>query len=70
MDLCYNPTELEVFETSLNPDDRAMNKAVQLKQLYPGTVFLKTPNMPRPLYKSVQFNAFVDIDHTGDKLTR
>mmetsp|Transcript_4201 Transcript_4201/g.3989 ORF Transcript_4201/g.3989 Transcript_4201/m.3989 type:complete len:83 (-) Transcript_4201:95-343(-) len=41
-----------------------------MRTLYKDTVDHIPPNIPRPLWSSVQLNAFVDANHTEELLTR
>ena len=41
-----------------------------MRQLHPDSLEDIPPNMPEPLGKEVQINAFFDADHAGDRVTR
>ena len=69
-ELCYDPTKLDIHEPTILPQERAQYKANVMKMMYPEAIDYIPPNMPPPLGKSVQINAFVDADHAGELTTR
>ena len=70
MDLCYDPTKLNIKEPTVLPQERAQSRANVMKLLYPDAIDLMPPNMPKPRGRSIQLNAFVDADHAGESTTR
>ena len=70
MDICYDPTRLEIIEPTILPQERAQHRATIMKSMYPDAVDLIPPNMPPPRGKPVQINAFVDADLAGETTTR
>ena len=69
-ELIYDPTKLNILEPTILPQERAASRAKVMRTMYPDAVDFIPPNMPRPLGKSVQINAFVDADHAGELTTR
>jgi len=69
-ELIYDPTKLQIKEPTILSQERAASKATIMRTMYPDAVDFIPPNMPRPLGKSVQINAFVDADHAGELTTR
>jgi len=70
LDICYDPTKLEINEPTTLPQERAQHRANIMKTMYPDAIDLKPANMPAPRGKSIQINAFVDADLAGESTTR
>ena len=70
MDLIYDPTKINVCESTIFTHKRAGYKAKELRALYPDAIDYVPPNMPEPLCHEVQINAFVDVDLAGEYITR
>ena len=70
MDLCYDPTKLNVKESTIIPDETAAGRAATMKSMYPDAEDLLPSNAPPPLGRSVQINSFVDADLAGELTTR
>ena len=70
MDLCCDPTKLNIQEPTILPQERAQARKQIIHALYPDRVDLTPPNIPRSCDKSVQINAFIDADHTIGLTTR
>ena len=70
MDLTYNATKLVINENTIFPHETASYKAKKVKTLYPDAIDYIPPNMPTPLGKLIQINAFVDSDLAGEQTTR
>ena len=70
MDLTYDATKLVINENTILPHETASYKAKTMKTLYPDAIDYIPPNMPTPLGKSIQINAFVDSDLAGEQTTR
>ena len=70
MDLCYDPTRLVITEPTILPQERAAFRATIMRSMYPDAVEDIPPNMPVPLGRAVQINAFVDADLAGELTTR
>ena len=62
MELTFDPTKINVNESTILPHQRAKFKATTMCQLYPDFIDYLPPNAPEPLVKIVQLNAFVDAD--------
>ena len=62
MDMCYDPTKLNIKESTIIHDDTASGRAKVMKLMYPDPTDLKLSNVPTLLGRSVQLNAFVDAD--------
>ena len=69
MDLCYDPTKLTINESSTNQQDRACHRASVMKTMYADATEDIPRDMPTPLGKSIQINAFVDADDAGNQTT-
>ena len=48
MDLTYDPTNINVKESTSLPQDRAQHKAQHMRTLYPDAADHIPPNMPYP----------------------
>ena len=70
IDFTYDPTKINVNESTFLPQDRAQHKAQNMKILYPDATDHIPPNMPWSLGKILQVNAFVAVDLTGEQATR
>ena len=70
MDLIYDPTKIQVVQTTILPYERAEFKSKLMKDLYPDAIDYLPPNAPPSLGESVQINAFVDADLAGEQTTR
>ena len=70
MDLTFDPTKININETTTLPHQRANFKAKSMRNLYPDSIDYLPPNAPPPLGKSLQINAFVDADLAGELTTR
>ena len=70
--IALNPTHID-WEDDVDSDNcHGTPKERQriMKELYPDAVEDVPPNMPTPLGRSIQINAFFDADHAGDRITR
>ena len=67
--IALNPTHIVWDDTDANSETPS-DKCRIMKQLYPDALEDIPPNMPEPLGKEVQINAFFDADHAGDRVTR
>ena len=70
MDICYDPTKLEIDEPITLPQDRDQHRANEMRKMYPDAIDLKLANMPPPRGKIVQINTFVNADLAGESITR
>ena len=70
MDLCYDPTKLNIKESTIIQSETAAGRANIMKSMYPDASALHPSNAPKPLGQSVQLNAFVDADLAGELTTR
>ena len=70
--IALNPTHIDWSEENEpgNCYDTPSARAQLMKELYPEASEEIPPNMPEPLGKPVQINAFFDADHAGDRVTR
>ena len=66
----FDPTYVDINDNHLPFEDRAINKAKFMSELYPDAIEEKPPNAPKPRGRKVQITCFVDADHGGDKITR
>ena len=69
MDLCYDPTKLNIKEATIIHGETAAGRATIMKLMYPDARDLKPSNAPTPLGCSVKLNAFVNENLAGE-LTR
>ena len=70
MDICYDPTKLNIIEPTTLPQERAAHRAKIMRPMYPYAIGDLPTSCPIPLGKSVQRDAFVDADHAGELTTR
>ena len=70
MDICYDPTKLNVTEPTTLPQERTAHRAKIMSTMYSGTIEDLPLDCPVPLGKSVQINAFVDTDLVGELTKR
>lgn len=70
MDLVFDPTMINVKESTILQHQRAEYKAKELRNLYPDAIDYCPLNAPKPLGQGVQINAFVDADLAGEYTTR
>jgi hypothetical protein len=70
--IALNPTHIDWQDDTNSNDCRNTSKERQkvMKELYPDAVEDIPPNMPTPLGRAIQINAFFDADHAGDRVTR
>ena len=70
--IALNPTPIAWDDTTDDNDLSATPKERRrvMERLYPDGIEDLPPNMPEPLGKPVQINAFFDADHSGDRVTR
>ena len=62
MDICYDPTKINIIEQTTLPQEKAKHHATGMRTIYPDVIDLKPANMPPPRVKIVQFNDFVDAN--------
>ena len=65
----FDPTYLDLPEL-LDLNENAKCRIEAMKRFYPDAKESIPDNAPSPRGKAVQINAFVDADHTGNKVTR
>ena len=65
----FDPTYLDLPEP-LNPAENPTMKIQAMKNFYPDASEPVPENAPVPRGKAVQINAFVDVDHAGNKVTQ
>ena len=70
MDLCYDPSKLNIKESSITHDETATRRATIMKSMYLDATNLLPSNAPEPLGCSIQLNAFVDASLSGELTTR
>ena len=70
MDICYDPTKINIIEPTTLPQERATHRAKIMPTMYPDAIEDLPPSYPVLLGKSVQINAFVDTDLAGELTTR
>ena len=68
--VAFDPVLLDINDNHLPFEDRAVNKAKFMSELYPDAVEERPPNAPKPRGRRVQIFCFVDADHAGDQVTR
>ena len=70
--IALNPTPIAWDDTADDTDftETPRERRRIMEQLYPDAFEDLPPNMPEPLGKPVQINAFFDADHAGDRVTR
>ena len=66
----FDPRYVDINDNHLPLEDRAVNKAKYMSELYPDAGEDKPRNAPRPRGRAVQIICFVDADHEGDRITR
>ena len=66
----FDPRYVNINDNHLPPEERALNKAKYMSELYPDAIEEKPNNATKPKGKSVQITCFVDADHEGDQITR
>ena len=66
----FDPAYVDINDDHLPFEDRAVNKAKFMSELYPDAIEERPPNAPRPRGREVQITCFVDADHGGDQVTR
>ena len=68
--MAFDPVLLDINDNHLPFEDRVINKAKFMSELYPDAVEERPPNAPKPRGRRVQIFCFVDADHAGDQVTR
>ena len=66
----FDPNYVDINDNHLPHEERAINKAKFMSELYPDAVEEIPTNAPKPRGRPVQITCFVDADHGGDKITR
>ena len=69
MDICYDPTKLNITEPTTLPQEQAAHRSKIICTMYPDAIEDLPSSYPVHLGKSVQINAFVDADLTGELIT-
>ena len=66
----FDPNYVDINDNHLPYEERSINKAKFMSELYPDAVEEIPTNAPKPRGRPVQITCFVDADHGGDKITR
>ena len=70
MDICYDPTKLNITEPTTLPQEGIAHGARIMCTMYPDAIEDLPPSCPVSSGKSVQINAFIDEDLAGELTTR
>ena len=68
--LVLDPTPIDIQWNPRKGEASPQERAKAMKLIYPDSIDELPPDMPQPLGKSININAFVDADHAGNVVTR